>query len=153
LKLLKTILPAALISGTLDAAAAVVLYAKPLNLHTAAGIFRYIASALVGSIAFSSGPVYALLGLLLHYLIAFIWSLIYMLILFRVFKPGFLWIKIILFSCMVWIVMNGLVLPTFGLTSTRHETWTTLKSYAPILLCVAFPICIILEKQLRIQRD
>jgi hypothetical protein len=153
LNFLKTILPVALIAGTLDAAAAVVLYAKPVNLHTTAGIFRYIASALFGNPAFSAGPFYPIMGLVMHYLIALIWSGLYLMILLRILKPGYVWIKMILFSCTIWIVMNGVVLPTFGLISTHHETWTTLKSYAPILLCVAFPICILLEKNVNLTRD
>lgn len=139
----------AFIAGTLDATAAIALYAKPVNLHTATGIFRYIASALFGKLAFSGGPVYPITGLIMHYLIAVFWSSVYLLILLRVFKPGFVWAKMILFACTVWIIMNGLVIPLFGLSSAHRDAWTILRSYTPILLCVAFPICLIFEKNLR----
>lgn len=146
MKRLWTILPVAFIAGSLDAAAAIALYARPVSLHTAAGIFRYIASALFGRIAFAGGLLYPLTGLVLHYLIALVWSSVYLMFLLQIFKPGFVWVKMILFSCMVWIVMNGFVLPLFGLYSAHHEAWTILKSYSPILLCIAFPICLIFEK-------
>jgi hypothetical protein len=103
--------------------------------------------------AFTAGTVYPIMGLVLHYLIALVWTWLYLMIILRIFKPGFVWIKMILFSCMVWMVMNGIVLPVFGLTSAHHERWTTLKSYMPILLCVAFPICLILEKSLKVKID
>lgn len=144
---IKTILPVALIAGTLDAAAAIALYAKPVSLHTVAGIFKYIASALFGRKAFSGEPVYLITGLTMHYLIAICWTSVYLLFLFRIFKPGFVVAKTILFSCTVWIVMNGIVLPLCGLTSAHQDAWTIFKSYAPILLCIAFPICFIFEKK------
>jgi hypothetical protein len=135
------------IAGTLDAAAAVVLYAKPINLHSIAGIFRYIASGLFGrGPAFSGGPVYFLAGLIIHYLIALSWTALYLLIIYRIFKPGYLWIKSILFACTVWVAMNGILLPIFGLSSAHNSAWTILKSFSPILLCVSFPVCLIVEK-------
>jgi hypothetical protein len=147
LKTARTILITGLTAGTLDAVAAVILYAKPINLHNIGGIFRFIASGLFGRTAYSDGLSYPIAGLTLHFLIAIFWSSVYLLILFRSFKSGFVLIKIILFSGLVWIVMNGLVLPFCGLTSKHHSDWMILKSLSPILLCVGLPICLIVEKR------
>jgi hypothetical protein len=147
LKNARTILIAGLIAGTLDAAAAIILYAKPINLHNIGGIFRFIASGVFGRLAYSSGLIYPIAGLAIHFLIAICWSSVYLLILFPTFKPGFVWAKTVLVSSLVWIVMNGVALPFTGLTSTHHDVWMILKSLSPILLCVGLPICLIVEKR------
>ena len=145
---------AGLIAGTLDATAAIILYAKPLNLQHIAGIFKFIASGLFGKeAAFSGGIIYPVAGLLIHYLIALSWAAVYMIIIYPVFKPGYLWIKTILFSSMVWIFMNGIVLPLFGLTSAHSNAWAMLKSFSPILLCVGLTVCFITEKKQRFFRN
>jgi hypothetical protein len=116
-------------------------------MHNIGGIFRFIASGLFGRPAYSDGLFYPIAGLAVHFLIAIFWSSVYLLILFRSFKPGFVWVKTILFSGLVWLVMNGLVLPFLGLTSAHHSNWTILKSLSPILLCVGLPICLIVERR------
>src|SRR5258708_337910 len=98
----KTILISGLIAGTLDAAAAILLFAKPVNLHNTSRIFRYIASGLFGRQAYATGPFFPIAGLALHYLIATIWSALYILILFRVFKSGSVWAKTILLASLIW---------------------------------------------------
>jgi hypothetical protein len=124
-----------------------VLYASPVNLHTVAGIFRYISSGIFGKMVFSGGMIYPMLGLVVHYGIATLWSWVYVMFLFRIFKPGYLWIKMILFSCTVWMIMNGFVLPLAGFASGHNNAWTIFKSYSAILLCIGFPICLITEKK------
>src|SRR5882672_8898010 len=102
----KSILISCIIAGTLDAIAAILLYARPVNLHTISKIFRYIASGLFGKPAYYTGPLYPFAGLVLHYLIATIWAAIYILILSRTFKPGSVLVKTILLGSLIWIIMN-----------------------------------------------
>jgi uncharacterized membrane protein YagU involved in acid resistance len=143
----RTIIIAGIIAGTLDAVAAILLYAKPPELHNISRIFRHIASGLFGKQAYLTGPFYPFTGLVLHYLIAIIWSAVYFLVLFPVFRPGSVWVKTILFGCLIWIIMNGFVLPLIGLTA-RYDGWGVLRSFTIILLCVALPISILVEKKL-----
>src|SRR6202035_2069740 len=98
----KTIFISSLIAGTLDAVAAILLFAKPPNLHNISMVFRFIASGLLGNTAYSSGIIYPLAGILLHYLIAVIWSASYLFVLYRVFKSGSVWAKTILFASLIW---------------------------------------------------
>jgi hypothetical protein len=142
----RTILIAGMIAGTLDAIAAILLYAKPIDLHSISRIFRYIASGLFGKQAYLTGPLYPFAGLILHYLIATVWSAVYFLVLFRVFKSGSVWAKTILFACLVWIIMNGFVMPVSGLTA-RYDGWAIMRSFTVILLCVALPVSFLVEKQ------
>lgn len=135
------------IAGCLDAIAAIILFAHPANLHKIAGVFRYIASGLLGHIAFSSSFIYPLLGLILHFLIAIIWSAVYLCILFRVFKSGSVWAKIILFASLIWVIMNGFVIPLCGLNSAHYDGWSVMKSFLVLLICVSLPVCLITEKR------
>lgn len=141
----KSILISGAIAGTLDAIAAVLLYAKPVNLHNISKIFRYIARGLFGKPAYYTGPFYPIAGLVLHYLIATIWAATYILILLRVFKPGSVWLKTFLLGSLIWVIMNGFVMPVAGLTA-RYDGWAIMRSYAVILVCVGLPICLIGER-------
>ena len=136
-----------IIAGTFDAIAAILLYSKQHTVHSVAGIFRFIARGVFGHAVQPSGRLYPFIGLFLHYLIALIWSAIYILIVVRLFKSGFIWAKVILFGCLVWTVMNGFVMPIAGLTMVTYTGWSIMQSFAVILICVSLPICMISEKQ------
>lgn len=87
----KTIFIAGLVAGTLDAVAAILLFAHPVTLHNISNIFRYIASGLIGQGAFANGLVYPFLGLFLHFLIATIWSAVYLLFCTACSNPDLFW--------------------------------------------------------------
>jgi hypothetical protein len=145
--MIKTILFSGFIAGTLDGIAAIILFAHPANLHNISSIFRYIASGLFGHPAYSSGFIYPIYGLILHYLIAFIWSAVYLLILYRVFRSGYVWAKTIFLASLVWVIMNGFVMPICGLNSVGYDGWSVMRSFLVLILCVSLPICLIAEKR------
>jgi hypothetical protein len=146
MKHVRLILLAGFIAGTLDATAAVLFYARPINLHNAGRIFRWIASALIGKTAYLDSHIYPLLGLIIHYFIATSWATVYLLIFFKVFKPGYIFAKTILFATLIWITMNGFVKALAGIASKTDGPAITL-SFAILLFCVSLPICLILEKK------
>jgi hypothetical protein len=148
MKRTKTILMAGFVAGTLDALAAILLFARPVNLHNASRIFRYIASGLLGKPAYNAGPLYPLAGLILHYLIATIWSAIYIFILFRSFKSGSLPAKVFLFASLIWVIMNGFVMPIAGLMA-HPDGWSIMRSWSVLLVCVSLPVCLIAEKRVK----
>ncbi len=143
----KTIFIAGLVAGTLDAVAAILLFAHPVTLHNISNIFRYIASGLIGQGAFANGLVYPFLGLFLHFLIATIWSAVYLLFLYRLFKPGSVLAKTILLAALIWIIMNGFVMPLSGLGAARSSGWAIMRSFGVLVICVGLPITLIVEKR------
>jgi hypothetical protein len=147
LKTAKTIFISGFIAGTLDGIAAIVLFAHPASLHNISSIFRYIASGLFGKTAYTSGFIYPLLGLILHYLIALTWSAVYLLIFYGVFRNGYVRAKIIFLASVIWIIMNGFVMPICGLNSVHYDGWSVMRSFLVLLLCVSLPICLIAEKR------
>jgi hypothetical protein len=144
---MKKIFIAGLIAGTLDAIAAVLFSAKQYTLHSIAGVFRFISRGVFGNSVAPNGALYPIIGLILHYLIATVWAAFYILVLFKTFKPGALWAKVILFGCTVWTIMNGLVLPAVGLTMIKYDGFSIMKAAAIILICISLPICLIAEKK------
>jgi uncharacterized membrane protein YagU involved in acid resistance len=146
MKTTKRIILAGLIAGTLDALAAVILFPKHYTLHSMAGVFRYISRGIFGNSVAPWGALYPVIGLILHYLIAMIWSAVYVLVLIRVFKTGSIWAKTILFGSLVWTIMNGFVLPIVGL-NIQYDGWAIMESFSVILFCVSLPICLVGERQ------
>jgi hypothetical protein len=144
MKLRNTILLAGFIAGTLDAIGAILLYANPINLENSSKIFRSIAGVLFGGSAYTAGIFYPLLGLLIHYFIATVWSILYFIVFFRVFKTGSIWAKTVFLACLIWIIMNGYVLPIAGLKA-HYDGWAIMRSFTVILVCVSLPVCLIGE--------
>ena len=73
---IRTILIAGIIAGTLDSAAASVVFYFKLGLSPAQ-VMQYIASALYGSDAFSGGTAMVVIGTLLHFAISFVIAAVY----------------------------------------------------------------------------
>lgn len=146
---LKTIAIAGFISGLLDASAAILLYTKPHNLHNISMLFRSIAKGLLGKEAYSAGIIFPFIGLILHFLIANIWSALYLTILSSAFKPGFLLAKTFLFAAIIWVIMNGFVMPVFGYNGAHYDGWSIMRSFLILLFCVSIPIVIVTEKRNR----
>jgi hypothetical protein len=143
----KTIILSGLIAGSLDAIAAIILFAHPVSIHNAGKIFRFIASGLFGRVTYSTGIMYPVIGLFLHYLIATIWSAVYFLIIYQLFKPGSVLAKSIIFASLIWIVMNGFVVPLSTIGSIQTNGWSILKSFLVLVVCVSLPITLITEKR------
>lgn len=107
-----TILSATLVAGALDILAAFLVYAVILEKTSPARILMSIASGIFGKAAYSGGTPMVITGLLLHFLIAFIFSVFYYLI-----YPGLSFLhrrKLlsgILYGIFIWLVMNLGVLP------------------------------------------
>jgi hypothetical protein len=110
-KALSTILLAGLISGTLDALAALVFYGPVLGSLSADRLFRGIAGGAFGKAAFEEGRPMALFGILFHYFNAFSFSILYYVV-----YPRFSFLhkhKIlsgIFYGIFIWIVMNQVVI-------------------------------------------
>lgn len=101
----------ALLAGTLDITAAIVKYYIEKG-KGPAPIFKFIASGVFGKEAFAGGKLMIVWGIVFHFMIAFIFTVILFLIYPRVIK----WTKnkfitAILYGLAVWAIMNRVVLP------------------------------------------
>jgi hypothetical protein len=140
---LKTILWLGLVTGTLDAAWAILLN---LNLGPEV-IFRYIASGMFGKAAFAGGPEMVVAGVVFHYLIAYLFTTA-----FYVWYPAFLaglknkYIVAIIYGAFAWMVMNLAVIPLSKIGTFPAHPLPIIKGVLALIICIALPVALVADK-------
>jgi hypothetical protein len=144
------ILRAGLVSGTLDITDALVFYglrgAKPI------AILQSIASGLLGRAAFSGGVGTAVLGLLLHFFIAFTASVIFYAAARNLaFLRRYAVISGLLYGGAIYLVMNRIVLPLSAVAKPRPvgPPISLVNGVLAVVLLVGLPISLIVNRGLR----
>lgn len=142
--IVKYILLTWLLCGTLDALSAIVLNPQV----PAAAIFKYIASGFFGKAATTGGVDMVLYGVLFHYFIA----LIFTVILFRLY-PFLINIfrnKILLafiLGLLIFFIMNFLVVPYLShIVQRPMKLAGVLKNMSALIVAFGFPIVFIANK-------
>lgn len=144
-----TVLFAWLLAGTLDITTAILYYVGPSSVR-AARLLQGIASGVLGARAFDGGATTALLGLAVHYLIALIWTLVFLV----AFRP-LTWLQRhlvltgIAYGLIVWFVMNLVVLP---MSNVRHQPFQPRAAGIAaiiLVLCIGLPISLVIGRELR----
>lgn len=141
-----TILSATLIAGTLDIMAAFLVYAVILEKTSPSRILMSIASGIFGKAAYSGGTPMVITGLLLHFLIAFIFSVFYYLI-----YPGIPFLRQrkllsgITYGIFIWLVMNLGVLPIVFKGMPLPDPSAALLGIAIVIFAVGIPIAYIVS--------
>jgi uncharacterized membrane protein YagU involved in acid resistance len=142
----KTIGKAGLVAGTLDLSFASIQFYLNTD-KSPVLVFRYIASAIFGrNMAYADNALMPVLGVIFHYVIAFIFTIFF----FWIYpKLKFLsfnrFLTALLFGCFVWVVMNLLVVP---LTNVRglpfdphHIDWEkTITAALILILAIGMPL-------------
>jgi hypothetical protein len=147
----RAILFAWLLAGTLDVSTAVTYYPLTANV-SATQILQGIASGLLGSAAFKGGFATAALGLGLHYVIAFIWTVVFYIaarhavILTR--RPL---IVGPVYGTFVWLVMNLGVLPLSRVAHRPLRLQPSIVGAVILMVCIGLPIATIVGRHLRRQ--
>lgn len=141
-----TILSATLVAGTLDILAAFLVYAVILEKTSPARILMSIASGVFGKAAYSGGTPMIITGLLLHFLIALIFSGFYFLV-----YPGLAFLhrrKLltgILYGIFIWLVMNLGVLQIVFEGMPLPDPGSALLGIAIVIVAVGIPIAYIVS--------
>ena len=138
-----------LLAGTLDVTTAIFYYVGPSSAR-AARLLQGIASGLLGARAFDGGTATALLGLVLHYLITLIWTLVF----FAAFRAlGALRRQIVLtgiaYGVIVWFVMNLVVLPLSNVSRGPFQPRAAAIAATILILCIGLPISLVIGRHLR----
>ncbi len=143
---LKAIFAAWLVAATLDTTAATLNY-----LFTFGGrltiLYQFIASGVFGRNAFAGELLMAFLGLLFHYTIALIWTLIFYFVYPRV-KPFHRnrLVTGVIYGLVVWTAMNLAVLPLSGVPHTPFRPVQTTLAILYAVFCIGVPISMIIGK-------
>ena len=150
-----TIIKAGFLVGTLDIIAACTQFYIKTGKNPEI-VLKYIASALFGKEAMSSGIKMSVVGLLLHYTIAFIFTVfffwIYPKLKFlspsdQVIRAGLnIFLTAVLYCLFVWTIMNEVVVPLSKITA-RPFSWPGAAQAAAILIvCIGLPLSLIASK-------
>ncbi|MGN7885356.1 DUF1440 domain-containing protein [Dyadobacter endophyticus] len=140
-----TVLSATLVAGTLDILAAFLVYAVILEKTSPARILMSIASGIFGKAAYSGGTPMIISGLLLHFLIAFIFSVFYYLIYPHLaFLHRRKLVSGILYGIFIWLVMNLGVLPAVFKGMPLPDPGAALLGIAIVIVAVGIPIAYII---------
>ena len=140
------ILAATLVAGTLDILAAILVYSIVLEQTSPSMILMSIASGVFGKAAFSGGSPMVLAGLLLHYLIAFLFSAFYYII-----YPGLEFLKKqrlisgILYGIFVWLVMNLGVLRIVFSAKLPSDPNAALLGISILIIAFGIPVSYVIS--------
>jgi len=138
--LLKIICLAGLLVGTLDILAALTDYYIATH-KDPTGVLRFIASGILGKTAFSGGTGTAILGLALHYIIAFIFTSFF----FGIY-PKIKWlaknrvITGIVYGIFIWIIMTRIVLPLSNTPPIKFHIGKALKAVLILTIMIGLPL-------------
>lgn len=142
----KTILLAGLLAGSLDIIAALV------NFYINTGkdpkiVLKYIASAVFGKAAFSDNNAMAIWGLLLHFLIAFIWTILFFFIYPKLKLLS--WNRIItgiLYGIFIWIIMTRVVVPMSKITAGPFNLRQAIIAVLILIAAIGLPLSFIAHR-------
>jgi len=134
---LKRVFLISLIAGTLDGLVAVIFLAK-MNFT---GVFQYIASAILGNAAFTGGTKTAIIGLALHYFIAFSFTLLYTFAGTKIalLKQHFI-LSGVIYGLVVWTVMNLIIVPLTKIPATPFHYEKAVLNAVILIFCIGLPI-------------
>lgn len=140
-----TIVKATILSGALDATAGVVVYwiFKGLN---PLQVLQYIASGIFGPSVINGSFSYVIVGLLLHFAIAFAFTYAYFLAFpfIKSFAKS-TYVNGFLYGILIWVFMNYLILPISNIPHSPKDFVSVLELIWHSTL-VGLPIVLVVEK-------
>jgi hypothetical protein len=134
------LIKAGLIVGTLDILAAFIQFfiqtkGNPLI------ILKYIASGLLGKEAYSGGDTVILLGLILHYFIAFSFTIFFFWLFPRIkILSGSKIITGIIYGIFIWAVMNLIVVPLSNIPARPFNIVNAIINALILIVCMGIPL-------------
>ncbi len=136
-----TVLKAGLLVGTLDIGAAFLYYTLRTGGKPPWVVLQYIASGLFGPAAYAGGMRMHAAGLLLHYGIAFAFTLFF----FRIFsflkrRAGHTLLIGVGYGLFTWAVMNLVVVPLSGIPRPPFAWSDALINAAILVVCMGIPL-------------
>lgn len=131
-----------LLAGTLDAIAAIVwsyCYTQVISLK----LFAFIAKGIFGKAAFTGGNKMIVYGILIHYFIAFAFTIAFYL-LYPLVKSLLKnkYIIGIIYGIVIWLIMNLMVLPLTGMYNSGLNASDVAIGSIILVICVGLPIAL-----------
>lgn len=135
----RAVLTTGLIAGTLDIVSAC-LSAYIQRGMTPEKLLQFVASGLFGADAFTGGAIMAVAGLVMHFMIATSWTLLFYLLYPRL--PILRKNKIlagVIYGAFVWVMMNGVILPFTNIPKSPFNLTSALIGMVILVLMIGMP--------------
>ena len=135
-----------LFTGLMDGLAAILQYTLNGGKNPA-NIFKFIASGLFGKEAFTGGTMMVAWGIVFHFLIAFLFTLLFFLAF-----PKIEWLRQnkilggILYGVVIWAIMNLLVVPLSNTPPVPFQPLKALVAAMILIVCVGLPVSLLANK-------
>ena len=141
--LAKAILITGFIAGTMDITGACISAYLTAELSPFF-VLQYVASGLLGKESFSGGIPTAALGLLIHYVIAYSWTLLFFLAYPKLsFLSANKIVIGILYGAFVWVMMNQVILRIAGMVPpASFNVVRAATAMVILMICIGLPISI-----------
>jgi hypothetical protein len=145
---LNTIVTAWLVAGTMDLTAALTYYPLTAGVRPVR-IVQGIASGVLGASAFQGGFKTAALGVVFHYLIALIWTVVFFVAAqrFKVLTKHVVPVGLT-YGVVVWLVMNLIVLPLSNVRHAPIQLGAAVTGAVILMFCIGLPIAVIVGRRL-----
>ena len=138
-----TIIKAGLLAGTLDILSAFTYYyikteRNPLN------VLSYVSKVALGETTFTNTGLQQASGLLVHFAIAFGWT-----ILFFILYPRLKWLQLnkfitaVVYGIFVWTMMNVLILPLWNSKPFVYKGETSIINCLILIVAIGLPLAFI----------
>jgi hypothetical protein len=142
----RAILFAGLLAGTLDLTSAFIVTAFRSGSH--ARMLQSIASGLLGASSFTGGAQTAALGVMLHFVIAFIWTTIFYAASRRIkFLTAQPVVSGVLYGIMVYILMYYVIVSLSAAPfQMPHTLEATARDVFIHIICIGLPIALVVRR-------
>lgn len=113
-------------------------------------VLRFVASGLIGDRAFQGPTSIALLGLAIHFLIAFFWTIIFFLVYprLRLLIP-WKFLQGLFYGTFIWVMMNLVVLPLTQAPTGELHWAAAIKEMGVLIVAIGLPLAYIAGKYYR----
>src|SRR5215218_9257169 len=135
------ILQAGIVIGTLDIVSAFIYYLIKTGQKNVFNVLKYIASGIFGKEAFSGRNKMIIAGLVLHYVIAFAFTIFFFLLFPKM--KALSKNKIltgILYGIFVWMIMNLVVVPLSSVGKRPFVFVSVLINVLILIVCIGIPL-------------
>lgn len=147
------IFQAGLLAGTIDILSAFLYYyvksgKNPLN------VLNYVSKVALGPNAFTSTGLQQVSGLLVHFAIAFGWTILFFILYTRI-----KWLQVnkfvtaIVFGSFVWAMMNVVMLPQWNNKAFEFKGETTIVNWLILIVAIGMPLSFIASRYYHQRND
>lgn len=145
--LVRAILWAGLVAGTIDIISAIVVSGAFSGTFAPIRLLQSVASGAAGKSAYEGGLGMALIGLLFHYCFALMFATVFFLlypVLPFLHRKTVLWGMV--YGVVAWTIMNGLVIPLSKIGPVPFIWWKALINMIILMYAIGIPIALIAKK-------